>query len=214
MLDGRRSIPVLDVQPGVTVTLNHLTIANGAAKIGGGAVNNAGMLTITNSRLINNNHAVANFGLLIVFNSTFATNRGDGIYNQKRAVVINSTFTSNIHGIDNASATAVVIGSAFVHNTAIEADSIGAGIANSGALTVWYSSFSDNQADYGGGLGNHLGGQVMLIGTVLTNNRFDGNCKGPMIDGGYNVQDFNSSCGDSILTVIRHDRLLLAKEST
>ena len=113
-IDGHNAYQILQVQPGAALTLNSLTIANGFVDGGnGGAVENAGTLTITNSTVTGNSSLYANgtggYGgaidnegdaTLTVGNSTFSSNStsfgGGGIAGGFGAVTISdSTFTKN-----------------------------------------------------------------------------------------------------------------------
>jgi hypothetical protein len=53
-LDGQNKVEVLQVNSGVTFTLNALTVARGSASGGGGGIENDGTVSITNSTFANN----------------------------------------------------------------------------------------------------------------------------------------------------------------
>lgn len=198
-IDGGNAVRSFHIMPEATVVIQGLNFTRGSAESGGSAINNQGNLTLVNSTLRENVHAVANFGTMIVRDSTFADNNGVGIYNSGDLLVQGSTFTGNTHGIDNASGVVTVANSTFAHNHFLLRQGIGAGIANSGTVTVINSTFYSNTAPAGGGaVGTHRGGQVTLINSILANSGASGNCFGPMIDGGGNLQFPDSSCGDSI----------------
>src|SRR5689334_18749957 len=134
-------VRVLQIASGATLNLKDLTIAHGNGFGGsGGAIDNKGRLTITNTTFICN--AVSdsggaieneNSGTLTVTDSTFSNNHGSngggggGIANEGTLTVTNSTFSGN--------------GDV----------SSGGGIANGGTLTVTNSTFSGNQALPGAG---------------------------------------------------------------
>ncbi len=200
VLDGRRAVAIFRVNRGVKATIRGLRIINGSADIGGGGVNNQGDLTIMDSLFSGNSHAVSNFGTLRVINTTFADNLGVGVYNQGQLTVTGSTFTGNTHGIDNANGLLIVANSTFVRNKFTVPKGIGAGIANSGTVRVYNTTFSDNEAANGGAIGNHENGTVTLYNTIVANSGNGGNCFGPMIDGGHNLQYPGATCGSSIPT--------------
>jgi CSLREA domain-containing protein len=108
-VSGANSFQVMEVGSGATLSLNDLTIANGAPtnSVGGG-VQNDGTLTVTNSTFSGN--SVPTFGgaifnslgdTLTVTNSTFsgnsATENGGAIFNDTSGTVTvtNSTFSGN-----------------------------------------------------------------------------------------------------------------------
>lgn len=200
ILDGRHRTAIFHVNRGVKAIVKGLRLINGSADVGGGGVNNQGDLMIIDSVFSGNSHAVSNFGALTVIRSTFADNRGVGVYNQGKLTIIGSTFTGNTHGIDNANGQLVVANSAFVRNRFTPPQGIGAGIANSGTVQVYNSTFSDNEAASGGAIGNHRGGAVTLYNTIVANSAGGSNCFGPMIDGGHNLQFPGTTCGSRIPT--------------
>ena len=152
-VDGANSFPIFNVNPGVTLNLEFLTLAHGFTAEGpGGAIFNQGTTTVTNCNFSNNTafsggaiYALA--GAMTITNSTFSDNQaisGGAITLQDPATVTitNSTFSNNqCRPADEA---------------------LGAGGAiNSfgGTLSVTNSTFSDNQAF--GGLGDSgVGGAI------------------------------------------------------
>jgi len=200
VLDGQLRTAIFHVNRGVTVTIKGLRIINGSANAGGGGINNQGDLSIIDSVFSGNVHAVSNFGTLTVINTSFADNRGVGIYNQSKLTINGSTFTGNTHGIDNANGQLIVANSTFARNRFTLPQGIGAGIANSGTVKVYNSTFADNEADSGGAIGNHKNGTVTLYNTIVANSAKGSNCFGPIIDGGHNLQSPGTTCGRTIPT--------------
>jgi hypothetical protein len=189
-ISGGNAVRVLFVNPGASLSLNDLTIANGIAPSGnhGGGIFNSGILTVTNSTFsgnstttgygggINNNGT----GTLTVTNSTFSGNSapsagGGGIMNSGTLTVTNSTFSGNSApssgnggGIYNNSGTAAITNSSFSVNSAAN---WGGGIyVNAGAVTLANSTFSSNSAFIGGGIYIYTGAMM-----TLTNSTFSGN---------------------------------------
>ena len=198
IFDGENSVAVFNIKAGAAVTINHLTVINGRADSGGGGITNRGTLTITDSVIARNWHGVVNFGSLLVRNTVFADNHGVGIYNSRQLAVYGSTFTGNTHGIDNGSGIALVVNSTFAGNKISYPGGMGAGIANSGSLTVVNSTFANNVATGGGGgIGTHKGGTVTLRNTIIAGNS-PTNCLGSMINDSSNLQFPGASCGQSI----------------
>ncbi len=190
IISGKHAVQVAEVDAGASLTLNNLTIADGEYTVGGGIVNNAGTLTITNSTFSGNSATnvgggiVNNAGTLTITNSTFsgnsATNGGGGIFSSGAAgtvAITNSTFSGNSTsgqggGIHISQGALAITNSTFTLNTASDA---GGGIMNQGGIaTITNSTFSGNSApDVGGG------GGVLSSGTAgaltITNSTFSGN---------------------------------------
>jgi predicted outer membrane repeat protein len=179
-IDGSSSA-VFIVNPGATLNLNWLTIANGRAPYGGG-LKNLGTATVTNCTFSNN-----------------GATSGGGINNNAAGAaltVINSTFSNNgavLYGgaIENAG-TATVTNCTFSDNGA----NTGGGIDNSGTLTLTNSSFSDNSAtSSGGAIFNFF--KLTVRNSILASSTSGGNCAfecHSIVDGGYNISDDNT-CG-------------------
>jgi hypothetical protein len=181
-LDRQNGAEVLLGNPGVTLSLNNLTIANGNGGVegGGGILNNVGTVIVTNSTFSGNSASGAdggggiysNAGTVIVTNSTFSLNSASG--------------SGDGGGISMNHGTLTVTNSTFSGNSASE----GGGIYNNGGtLTATNSTFSGNSASGGGG----INGNATLENTILASNT-GGNCTGTFTDGGYNLDD-DGSCG-------------------
>jgi hypothetical protein len=203
-ISGGNSVGVFSVNTGVNFTVQNLTIANGyitggGDDVGGGGIDNSGILTITNSTF-SRNIAVSGptdydnsdgggilnraGGTVTITNCTFIENSandgdadGGGISNRSGGTVTitNSTFTSNSAGgrdgggIANRG-TLSVTNSTFAWNSA---DYGGGGIANRGTLSVTNSTFANNRATTGGGGGISTidGGTLMISNSTLSGNR-------------------------------------------
>jgi predicted outer membrane repeat protein len=169
--------------------------------ISGGAIDNYGTLTISDSIFTRNTHAISNFGALAIEDTAFVDNVVNGIYNRRSVTITRSLFTGNGHGIDNDYGKVIAVNSTFANNRFTLPNGVGAGIANSGTVTLINSTFTGNEAPAGGGaIATHLGGTVTLINTIIANSVPAKNCFGPMIDGGHNLQYPGTSCGESIPT--------------
>jgi hypothetical protein len=198
-ISGGRPVQLLAINRGATVKIKHLTFADARSQVSGGAIDNRGTLIISESTFTRNIHAISNFGDLTIEDSTFADNVINAIYNRRSVTIRRSLFTGNAHGIDNDYGTVIAVNTIFANNKFLQANGIGAGIANSGTVTVINSTFDGNEASGGGGaIGTHFGGKVTLINTIIANSSRGINCFGPMIDGGHNLQFPGKSCGDSI----------------
>ncbi len=191
---------IFTIAMGVNLTIINLTLTNATAKYG--AIENNGILTVSNSTFRNNNAtigggAINNFGTLTVVNGTFtnntATSEGGALDNNGPMAVYNSTFTSNSANyggaIDNHGTFLTVDNSTFTNNNA----PYGGAIVNYRILTVNNSAFTNNNAAGGGAIMNfvtltvdnstftnntasYYGGAIDNYGTVVVNfNRIIGN---------------------------------------
>ena len=205
-IDGNHAVQAAIVDPGASLTLNNLTIANGIGSGGGGIVNN-GTLAITNSTFSGNSSSVNgggifNHGTLTIVNSTFSGNRatgfGGGIYNDTGIITVtDSTFSGNNAqewggGISTNFGTLTITSSTFSDNSAGYG---GGGVYIDGMLTITSSTFSgNNTTGYGGGIYNNGGAIVTLRNSIIVNSAGGRNCYGPTTDGGNNIDD-GATCG-------------------
>ena len=160
-MDGTQSSRVFNSSFGGILTLNNLTVQNGAHSEGGGIYNET-ELTLRNVTLTNNQGMAAgsygggiwNIGNLTIQNSTLSHNQaanGGGIYNEGTATIENVTFDTN---------------------TAGSGSGVGGGIYNFGILFLEKSTLSGSQAGTGGGLFNN--GQMYLTNVTLSGNSVTG----------------------------------------
>jgi adhesin/invasin len=207
-IDGGGATLLFFVAGDGTLTLSHLTLADGSSVIGG-AICNFGTLTVQSTTLsgnttTQNGGAVNNFGTMTLNGSTLTGNsagptggaEGGGIYNGGTLTLRNSTLSDNTAtdrggGLNNAGGTATVQNTTLSGNSAV----YGGGIANSSALTLQNSTFGGNGAGAGGGIYND--GAATAANTILADTTSGGNCLGsvPVTDGGYNLTNNDSSCG-------------------
>jgi hypothetical protein len=226
-ISGGNSVGVFSVNSSVKFTVQNLTISNGhqvqSSTGGGGAIGNAGSLTVANCTFfansadcaggVCNNYvvlggAIYNLGSLTVTNSTFSGNTAPndgGISNDGGGtlVVTNSTFSSNSANLGRAGAignngSITITNSTFSSNSAAGS---GGAIGNAGSLTVTNSTLSGNSASDGGGaIWNGIfppdGSPFpcVVTGTIITNDSSGNNCGGMITDGGHNLED-GTTCG-------------------
>jgi uncharacterized repeat protein (TIGR01451 family) len=210
-LSGGTATRIFNVNNGVSLSINSLTIANGKAATGGGILN-AGTLTISNSTITNNttdNGADAT-------GTTNGGNGGDGggFYNTGTLTLINSTVGGNRtgRGGDNLSGTTGNGGNS----------GKGAAIYNTGTVTTTNTTITDNQsgrvglvastdpappgvvgAAGSGGIHNG-GGTLTLRNTIVSNNR-DGFGTEDDINGAVNSSSsFNFIGSNAGMTGISH----------
>ena len=165
-VSGEGTVAVFDVDTAVEVNISGLTIEDGLAVNGGGIDNQKGTVDLTDSTLTGN--AATDGG-------------GGGIYNNAMLTVTDSTLEDNTDGngvgggaIDNhMSGTTAVVGSTLTGNDTGSAD--GAGIENTGTLSVTDSSVTANNANgYGAGLDNDGGTTSIEDSTLASNVGFAG----------------------------------------
>lgn len=184
---GTAHFRIFDVAAGGSLLLNAASLSNGIAdhgQQGGGAINNAGALSVTASTFANNSNrvtsgtsggAVQNSGAMTVSTTLFTGNvamEGGAVFNQNIANITQSTFTDNaatIYGggaILNAFVTTTVAMSTFVGNTGP-----GGGVVdNDTTIIISDSTFYNNTG------GDHGGGVIINFGTVsLTTSTLSGN---------------------------------------
>jgi predicted outer membrane repeat protein len=182
-ISGNDTVRVLDVNSGSTLSLNQLTIADGASDNGGGGIDNHGTLIATNCAFANNSGsgggAINNSqGSVTVNQSSFLENRaiyvGGAVYSYGGDVTISgSTFTGSSSADGGAirifGSTLTVSDCAFSSNSAT---GNGGGIASTGfaVMSVSDSSFVQNSANGGGGgIENH--GTLTVSNCTLSSNR-------------------------------------------
>ena len=163
------------VKAGVDARVNGVTCS--VTDSSGGAINNAGTLTIQQSTLTDNvagglysyGGAIDNAGHLTLISSTLSDNAasdvlgwggGGAIYNTGSLNLINSTL------VDNAVTTgATVTGLGTSPNPGG-----GGAIDNVGTLTVTSSTVAGNAATVGGGIVNATAGHLVLTNTLVATN--------------------------------------------
>ena len=163
---------------GSTFTLNRTWDAYG------GAVNNAGTMTITSS-LFNSNFAgptaslplsggaIANGGTMSISASSFYQNRAD---NGGGGAIWASTSTST-----------TITNSSFMMN---HAGAGGAIESQHGTTNISFSTFWNDSA--GSGSGNEIAGKASILGSVLASQGT--NCAAFLVDQGYNMES-GTDCG-------------------
>ena len=144
-ISGNNASRVFEITSGQTVILTGLTLTKGkVSSVGinqGGAILNAGSLTLTN---------ITTSGNTTISLSPAGTNAGGGIFNA-------------------ASGTMVMTGNTLTSNGALQGTSSqGGAIANLGTLTITNSTFLSNQAT--GASASNKGGGIYNEGTLTVNN--------------------------------------------
>jgi predicted outer membrane repeat protein len=203
---------VLTIGAGVYAQVQGVTVQGGdnATNGDGGAISNAGALTVTASTFSANTAgeggAIYNgydgYGSLSVSASTFSGNTaewGGAIFNfQGTATVSAATFSANTGSYDGGAISSVgtltVTASTFSANTAGKGGAISNG---AGALTVTASTFSANTASELGSIVFNPIGSVWAAADIFDGSCYDGSTTSPGAstwnDAGYNVAR-DSSC--------------------
>jgi hypothetical protein len=161
-ISGNGRSRIFEISSHASATLSKLSLVNGAALLGGGAIANAGTINLVDVTLSGNNSlaggALANGGSAYLTNVTINNNRsinGGGIYNTGYLSVSNSTISRN------------------------DASSDGGGLYSTGGVEIRSSTFTLNMADWdndkvgdGGGI-RVQSGTITIQNTIVANN-FDG----------------------------------------
>ncbi len=166
------------VEGGAKVSIDHLYFVNGFAGpfSDGGAIYNAGDLTITNSSLFGNGAqdggAIANYGTLHLGMDTFDDNgavNGGAIWNVGILYIDQVTFLHNRSGAAGSihnSGILEISNSSIYDNSSI----YGGGLINTGVLTMTKTTINGNAADEDGGAISN-GGSLYINNSTISANR-------------------------------------------
>jgi hypothetical protein len=207
-ISGYHYSRIFEVSPGASVTLKGLAIADGSesnddaggilvdpfasltvtgcslagnSALYGGAIENDGLLTLTNSTL-SGNHAgsatgggLLNIGTAIVSDCTLSGNEGGAISNFGMLTITRSIISGNTSyyagGIYNGGMLTITCSIIASNSATLEN---GGGIYNVGALTVTRSIVYGNSAVDGGGIYNWFGTLTISHSAVLDNSALVG----------------------------------------
>jgi CSLREA domain-containing protein len=177
-----------NAQPSV-VHISGVSLQSGNVKDDGGAIHNAGNLTLSGvdlsgSTAEEHGGAIYNLGSLELINSTVASNQagiaGGGVYNLGTALLVNATISGN--------------GLTITKNTLIG----GGGYMNAGGASTFTNvTFAGNGANAPADSGGSLrveSGSAELLNTLVAEPAAGGNCYGAINSDGYNLSD-DDSCG-------------------
>ncbi|MCF0234871.1 MAG: hypothetical protein HUK22_07845, partial [Thermoguttaceae bacterium] len=162
-IDARNRSRIFSVNSGCEVALNGLTLSRGSAsgEDNGGAIYNAGALTVTNTMFTGNSAnsggAIDNVGSLTVTNTTFTGNsakNGGAIDNVGSLTVTNTTFTGNSANsggaIYNAEDYTVTLANS------IATGNSGQDIYGAGSVYSYYSIVGDESLTFAQNVGSQL----------------------------------------------------------
>ncbi|MEO8459051.1 MAG: choice-of-anchor Q domain-containing protein [Dokdonella sp.] len=205
IIDANQLDRAVSVASGRTATLHAISITRGfiAGSGAGGAISNAGNLTVQGCRLIGNitgyGGAINNYGTILITESTLSMNtatlRGGGIHSfglsasapamtKINRCTIDSNIASLGAGIFDDFSFVSIIGTTIADN---RADSLGGGVyniggANPATLNIYSSTIVNNEAAHngvassgsGGGIFNGTSGTSNIRNTLIVGNyRYD-----------------------------------------
>lgn len=166
-ISGSGQHPVFFVYPAAVLSLHGVTVRDGASPEDGGAIQNIGALTLTDSTVSHSQGrqggGIRNFvnGRVTLVRSSVAANHatyyGGGIYNEGRLTLIDSTVSGN--------------------SSASDIYSNGGGIYSYGArarVTLTNSTVSGNSSRFGAGVFNDEGALVVKESTIAGNTALGG----------------------------------------
>ncbi|BAZ08398.1 G-D-S-L family lipolytic protein [Calothrix sp. NIES-4071] len=189
IINGNNASRIFQINSGATVNLSGLMITNGVTNSDGGAIYNAGNLTISDTTIINN-----------------SAHRGGGIFNTATLNITSSGISGNkandgggifndgYFGAANLTASYTYIGG----NSANQSGG-GVGNFNGGVFNYSYGSISDNSAFAGGGIFNAQG-TVQIDYSTLKDNTGIGDSGGVINNGTFNVSNSTLIGGNSSFT--------------
>jgi predicted outer membrane repeat protein len=185
-VSGNNAVGIFSVNSGVTATISGLTLQDGSTGSDGGAINNSGTLTVSNSTLSNNTAfeggGIYSDGTVTLTNSTVADNTGtsDGagivtIFTSTLTItdstISGNTASSGTGGIESIRSGSLS-GTVTITDSTVS-DNTGGGISNQGAMTITGSTISNNDipnSDPGGGIVNQSGFEPAYMATLGLSN--------------------------------------------
>ncbi len=179
-VDGASAYSLIDINAGVEVYLNDITLNHGL-NTSGGAIHNDGDLDLMSSTLVNNSAddggGIYNTGTMLITNSLFAKNTagtgyGGAINTSNNATIVNSTFTENHAFLGGAGVANRLNGDTDLYNVTMLGNQAEApeGAAYAGLDTssngLWNSLFAGNTATgSGGGPEASVSGSATIVHT-------------------------------------------------
>ncbi len=158
--NGSRDFNIFNIASGGNLSISGVTVSGAKTSGDGGAFNNSGTLSVSNSTLSGNSAG------------TF----GGAIFNNNGALTLtNSTLSGNNAtyggGISNQFGTITISNSTLSGNSATTSIGSGGGIQNNGSITVSNSTISGNSAPkHGGGIFNNSNLTLTVSNSTLSGN--------------------------------------------
>jgi hypothetical protein len=172
------------VDSGAVVTISAFNLIEGGSRSDGGAISNAGTLTLANSQVINsqtqtNGGGIANTGTLTITGSEVAENlsnvSGGGIVSSGTLTITNSTVDGNFGAVNGGGI--LSSGTLTVNASTIEDNSSGAngaGASTTGTAVFYDSTINGNSASGNGGAIYNNGSLSIPQSTLYDNTAVDG----------------------------------------
>jgi uncharacterized repeat protein (TIGR01451 family)/CSLREA domain-containing protein len=156
-ISGSRAVRVFAVDPGVALSLDSLTISDGAATgdVGGGVLNR-GLLALDG----------------VVFTNNSASS-GGAVYNTGVVTATASIFQNNTASVNGGSIANTGGGRVTIAGNLIRSGTagvLGGGIYNTATVTLTNSTVRDNHASFGAGIQSAAGAVALIATTVSGNN--------------------------------------------
>jgi CSLREA domain-containing protein len=221
IVDGNTMDNVFHVNAPRTVTIDGITIRNGATLTTGGGISSEGILTVSHCVIENNGASIFGGGIyvggsssssLVLSQTTLRSNlagNGGGIYSSSDVVMHNSALYGNT--ASDSGGALYANGSLTVTNTTISgnvANTSGAGIYSRTAAFLYSASIVGNDADHdrdeilggvGGGVYADAGSRFVAVNTLFALNTIldapiPDNCNGTLEVYGKNLFDDVSGC--------------------
>ncbi len=177
-ISGSKESRIFRIGGNTQVDINGLTLADGFSQEDGGAIDNRGILNLSNS----------------IVRDSIASDDGGGIHNVGTLRLINSTISNNIAeddggGIGNFGGRVEANNSTFSNNAA---QSDGGGIFNfNGRVQLVSNTLTNNAVDRGNGGGiRSFQGTTSVNNTIVAEN-FDSGEESPDVDGRFTSNGFN-----------------------
>lgn len=214
VISGQRMSYIFHINNGAKVTINNIKMVNGNSDYGG-AIQNEGNLTITNSifsyntanEVYGGGAIYSNWnGILNINNCNFISNKafhqGGAIYNYGNGRISNTNFTNNIatHGgaIYNDGGLTVDHGIFTKNNAKGSEYSSGGAICNDELLNIYNSKFTSNTGIWGGAIYTHF--YLIVKNTNFTKNSANTSGGAILNDADGYVHDGTIIVTNSILT--------------
>jgi fibronectin-binding autotransporter adhesin len=180
-ISGGGAISIFQIDAGAQADFTGLTFAN-AKGAHGGAINNAGTLTLTNDTFTGSSATfgagIYNSGTLsassLTISNSSATSQGGGIYNSGTLTLTSSTISGSSAGagggIYNSNHGMMTLSISTLSGNSAED---GGGVENFGTMTISSCTLSSNTAS-NGGAGINDGGLLTVTDTTIAGNHANG----------------------------------------
>ncbi|MFB2896140.1 beta strand repeat-containing protein [Aerosakkonemataceae cyanobacterium BLCC-F50] len=187
---------------GSTVNVSKSTFSGNQSKNNyGGAIDNEGTLTVTDSSFSDNKApafggAISNVGSLVVTNSDFTNNKsglnGGAISSSSTLNITKSTFSANkstVGGALSIAGTANITDSNFSENAALVSIGGAVYIDTKDTVTIDRTTLANNSANQGGAIWNQSNGTVKVTNSTIANNTANNTGGGVVNNGNLDISN-------------------------